>query len=514
MDRRPLRILALLLVLALAASLRLTALELRPPHHDEGVNGWFVEKMAKDGAYTYDPTNYHGPSYFYLLAASREAFGFGLWQLRLPGAIAGIALCFIPLLMRRRLGWTATIATCALLAASPTLVYYARYAIHETLLAGLGLLAAACMLRWADCSDGTGAGWLIGTAAAVAGMIATKETTIIFLGVAGLWLLAESIVESRRAGRATVLGHSLTWSRRTAVIAAVIVLVMAAIHVVFFTGFFQARGSLGEQLERSVRAYLVWTKTGTGETGHAKPWCYYLHLGARYELVLLTLATLGAVAGRRLRHVRAPALVGAGMLLVYSLVSYKMPWLPMSWLALLALPAGHGAIVAGRVLADEISARCAAGTAIVVALVPALVITARSSFVRPADKVESLAYVHTDPSYNEWFGLIEAGARRIGRDRLTIGVDLGWSWPLPWSLKPYPRTRWRASGNEDVMLVGVDRAAAVEQHLDRRYLRLQYTMRDSSRPAYLYLRRAVFADIVGPRISALTSHAPLRARHR
>ena len=48
-------------IVALAALLRLYALELRPPHFDEGVNGWFLDQMKETGFYKYDRTNYLGP---------------------------------------------------------------------------------------------------------------------------------------------------------------------------------------------------------------------------------------------------------------------------------------------------------------------------------------------------------------------------------------------------------------------------------------------------------------------
>jgi uncharacterized protein (TIGR03663 family) len=164
-------VVAIVAIAAVAAVLRLWHLELRPPHHDEGVNGWFTENILHDGYYAYDPENYHGPLYFYLLTASRKLLGFGLVSLRMPGALIGLGACFIPLMLRRRLGWSVTLASCAVLATSPTLVYYARYAIHETLLAALGLLAAACMLRWADRGHRY---WLVAAGASIAGMVATK----------------------------------------------------------------------------------------------------------------------------------------------------------------------------------------------------------------------------------------------------------------------------------------------------------------------------------------------------
>src|SRR5436305_1207482 len=48
------------LILGLAALLRLVLLGMKPPHFDEGINGWFVDQVMHNGFYRYDPTNYHG----------------------------------------------------------------------------------------------------------------------------------------------------------------------------------------------------------------------------------------------------------------------------------------------------------------------------------------------------------------------------------------------------------------------------------------------------------------------
>ena len=44
----------------------------KPIHFDEGINGWFSMKMNQMGFYKYDPQNYHGPLYFYLLKKSAK----------------------------------------------------------------------------------------------------------------------------------------------------------------------------------------------------------------------------------------------------------------------------------------------------------------------------------------------------------------------------------------------------------------------------------------------------------
>src|SRR5437660_2547945 len=67
------------MILALAAFLRFFLLGIKPPHFDEGINGWFVDQVIKNGFYSYDPTNYHGPLHFYVLLVSEWLFGRNVW---------------------------------------------------------------------------------------------------------------------------------------------------------------------------------------------------------------------------------------------------------------------------------------------------------------------------------------------------------------------------------------------------------------------------------------------------
>ena len=63
------------LVTAIAAFLRFFWLELKPFHHDEGVNGFFLTKLVRDGIYKYDPANYHGPTLYYIALPFAKLFG-------------------------------------------------------------------------------------------------------------------------------------------------------------------------------------------------------------------------------------------------------------------------------------------------------------------------------------------------------------------------------------------------------------------------------------------------------
>ncbi len=56
------RLLAVVILLV-GSLLRLYALELKPLHHDEGVNGFFLRRLANEKIYHYDPANYHAPRF-------------------------------------------------------------------------------------------------------------------------------------------------------------------------------------------------------------------------------------------------------------------------------------------------------------------------------------------------------------------------------------------------------------------------------------------------------------------
>src|SRR3954470_23874634 len=70
------------LIIGLAAFLRFFLLGIKPPHFDEGINGWFVDQLVKNGFYNYDRTNYLGPLHFYVLLLSQTLFGRNLWAQR------------------------------------------------------------------------------------------------------------------------------------------------------------------------------------------------------------------------------------------------------------------------------------------------------------------------------------------------------------------------------------------------------------------------------------------------
>ena len=119
------------LILALAAFLRFFLLGIKPPHFDEGINGWFVDQVMKNGFYRYDPTNYHGPLHFYVLLLFQSLFGRNLWAIRLPVVLVSIACVWFALKFEPFVGKNVSRIAALAMAISPGFVFYGRYAIHE-----------------------------------------------------------------------------------------------------------------------------------------------------------------------------------------------------------------------------------------------------------------------------------------------------------------------------------------------------------------------------------------------
>ncbi len=118
-------------ITAVSVFLRFYWLELKPFHHDEGVNGFFLTTLFKDGTYHYDPANYHGPTLYYISLAFTKAFGLTTISVRSSVAIFGVLTVILTFFLKRYLGKIGTLAAALFLALSPGMVYVSRYFIHE-----------------------------------------------------------------------------------------------------------------------------------------------------------------------------------------------------------------------------------------------------------------------------------------------------------------------------------------------------------------------------------------------
>src|SRR5205823_7152801 len=184
------------LILALAAFLRFFLLGIKPPHFDEGINGWFVDQVMKNGFYRYDPTNYHGPLHFYVLLLSQSLFGRNLWALRLPVVLVSIGCVWLILKFEPLVGRNVSRIAALAMSISPGFVFYERYAIHEV---WLQLFSTMFILGLLGLWKFGRLNYLWCAGMGLAGMILTKETYAIHLACAILAIptLAVSYALSR-----------------------------------------------------------------------------------------------------------------------------------------------------------------------------------------------------------------------------------------------------------------------------------------------------------------------------
>src|SRR3954451_21766308 len=169
------------LIIALAALLRFFLLGMKPPHFDEGINGWFVDQVMKNGFYRYDPTNYHGPLHFYVLWLFESLFGRDVWALRVPIVLVMLACVWVTLKFELLVGSKVSRIAALAMAVSPGFVFYGGSATHEVWLQFFSMLFILGLLGL----------WRRGTlpylwygGVGLMGMILTKETYAIHLACA------------------------------------------------------------------------------------------------------------------------------------------------------------------------------------------------------------------------------------------------------------------------------------------------------------------------------------------
>jgi uncharacterized protein (TIGR03663 family) len=137
-------------VLVVASFFRFYLLALKPFHHDEGVNGWFLTTLVRSGVYKYDPQNYHGPTLYYFALASTYLFGLTDFGVRFVTALFGILIVVSILCLRRYIGTIGALTAGMLLALSPGMVFISRYFIHEILFCFFTLGVAVGVVRFME----------------------------------------------------------------------------------------------------------------------------------------------------------------------------------------------------------------------------------------------------------------------------------------------------------------------------------------------------------------------------
>jgi uncharacterized protein (TIGR03663 family) len=477
-------------ILVLALVLRVLWLNLKPPHFDEGVNGWFVDEMMRQVFYRYDPSNFHGPLHFYILFVAQTLFGRAAWVLRLPIALISTACIALALAFSRHLDRRACQIAALAMAVSPAMVFYGKYAIHETeLLFFLMLTTWGMAMLW---REGTRSGlWAVGLG--VTGMILTKETYAIHLVSLALaiptLLLLEKVAPSIPSARAIP-----SWRSRDLWLVAGVSL---GLLVFFYSG-----GLLDSSALHGVwKTYTHWVQTGTGgETGHEKEWSYWLQLIGRYEwpaaagfLAAFTLVKTGT--NRLLRYL---AIASAGTLVAYSIIAYKTPWCLIVLIWPFFFFFGYGVIRLATIL-DRSVVNTSAGILCLLSLTACL----QLNFRNYTDESEPYVYVQTLPDINK---LMRPLGALTALDPTNYHLK-GWiimpdHHPMVWMLGDYTRVELRDTlqlpDEPDAAFLLIDDTIAeeLEGRMKETYFRETVLIRgNAEETSVLYLNEKTFGAL-------------------
>jgi len=473
------------LILGLAVFLRFFWLGIKPAHFDEGINGWFVDQMMKNGFYRYDPTNYHGPLHFYILLLSESLFGRNIWALRLPVVLVSIGCVWLCLKFEPLVGRNVSRIAALAMAVSPGFVFYGRYSIHEVWLVLFSMMFIFGLLGlW---KFGT-TNYLWWAGMGVTGMILTKETYIIHV-VCAVVAVPVLLVSHALNRLPDAKPARQTWTYLDLLM---VVGVGVAAIVFFYSGtFLNWSGVKG-----LYQTFHTWTQTGQTGHGHEKPWYYWLELIKRYEIPVGVGLVL-CVFCQQLKNfsLRYLAIYGVGTLIVYSYVKYKTPWCIISFVWPFLFTFGAAILL----VRPKYLRATYVGIGVLLAI--SLGLSIRLNYFRCTTDTEPYVYVQT---YNDIFKLTKPLLRLAKKDpvnyHLVGHIIRNSTYPLPWILGDFTHIGYYEHGNmpQDLdaafLLVQEDKIKNVESKLRNAYYTEPLRIRNYQEPSKLYLRAEIFKE--------------------
>lgn len=483
-------------VIVTAVFLRFDDLGARPFHADEATGARIAAWRMESDRGQFDPKHYHGPLLADLAIPLCKWRGETGWKtmtkttLRWLPAIAGTLLVMMPLLWRRRFGDGPMLAAAAFFATSPLLVYYSRMFIHESLLVLFGMAALVALTgkpRWGL------TGFLIGL------MFAAKESFVISLIAwtgAGILIAWENRKSLDRAALAAA------WREfRVPVMLSFSAAAVTAFGI-YTDGFRHPQGAID-----AVRTFFVYETVA----GHEKPFGYFFKLLVAPQksggvwwfgtpLVVLGLIAYastfrrGADEVKCRNFIRFVAYAAAGHFLIYSLISYKTPWLA-------CLPWAHVCLLAGFAVAGFAPRSLPVKSALVVLTATCLVTQFRQSRHATgrlaSDERNPYAYVPTRrdaEAMEAWLEKLRVSSHAAGLDRVdVIGSDY---WPLPWYLRSFENAGYFKAPPPDLQEVPLvlampESADAVMSELANTHVSLPRGLR-ADVPVQLFVRNDVW----------------------
>ena len=451
-----------ILIALLALAVRLPQLGVRPIHTDESINAYIIGQLLGGEKFHYDPQDRHGPALAAETLPVVRLFGVKQFadltesKLRLVPVLTGAATVLLVGAGVELFGFAACLVAALLFAFAPLPVYYSRDFIHETLFvaATLGLILSGWRM-WQKRTLFSSA--LAGFCAAL--MLACKETAVIHFFALAVAISAVRLGAPIFKSASQDKFQKLT-EQETGVPAAKKILTAVAVFIftsiVLFTWFGQNWTGFAD-LFRAIPHLAA----RAGGEGHEKPFWYYgkLLAGGWSGAVILGLATLGIFralkSGQQLWLVIYALLV----LMIYSAIPYKTPWLALNLWLPLAIFAGMAIewiwFAMPKFTSRVLILFLLGGLALLIAHD-----TRQRVFLNPTDEKNPFAYAQTSEDLLRLPGRLKLVAQQNGIPNPRIAVVAADAWPLPWYLRKLSQVGfWQpgeATGGADFFITTTD----------------------------------------------------------
>jgi uncharacterized protein (TIGR03663 family) len=447
------------IVLILAAALRLPHLAQRPLHTDEAVHAVKFGQLLEHNLYQYDPFEYHGPTLIYAtlipawLCGQHSLAQLTETTLRIVPAVFGLLLVALTIFLSRYSSHSMTVFAALFTAVSPAFVFYSRYYIMEMLLV---VFTFAFLFSLYQFQANRKIRWVLSTGVFMGLMHATKETCII-TWAAALAALVLLFLEKRPHLKTSLCQLPLG---KIALGLSLGLLVSA----LFFSSF----GKNPHGIIDSFLTYKTYLHRGSGELKtHVYPWFTYFKWltwnstkgrPLWTEGFILLLGLFGSATAllkpsvliRPHRFWRFITFYTIILTAMYAVIPYKTPWSMLSfyhgWILLAALGASALIRITGRRLRPVVAILLAVGTIHLGGQALAL------SKVYSTDVSNPYVYAHT---HRDIFKLTDAVSQLCqssasGNDEYIEVICPGDDyWPLPWYLRRYSRTGYFNRVNMD-----------------------------------------------------------------
>lgn len=278
-------------VVLLGALLRFWGLGERPLHHDESLHAYFSLQLmhnienwmgcfnvTTDGCYRYDPL-LHGPFQFHMIALVYKISqligaadnGVNTTTVRIAAALLGSTIVGLPYFLRNHLGTLGAWLACFLLAISPSMVYFSRFAREDIYMACFTLLLVVSTVQYMRSRKMR---WIILAAVAFMLSYATKEATFLTIAIFGSFLgallcwelgLAWRLRERSEQGA----GVRIPLPRTAAFLALAVYVIVLGIGAKWFFGWLK-------QLSTYLNASQANTRVGDAYVLHLKEWTVFV----------------------------------------------------------------------------------------------------------------------------------------------------------------------------------------------------------------------------------------------